>query len=136
MLWDIRRNQEILKPEPIAELDGHAGPVTFLHMDPYKIVTAGPEDVHVNIWEADTGTQTNSLLCDYSEEPGTSSGCSALAVDGCRIVTASYGQEQGLVRFRDFFQASCPVLQRESDHVSKFWGSQSYSDTESEEVAE
>ena len=44
MLWDIRRNQEPLKPEPIAEMDGHNGPVSYLHMDPYKIVTAGPED--------------------------------------------------------------------------------------------
>ncbi|PON35413.1 Guanine nucleotide-binding protein, beta subunit [Parasponia andersonii] len=132
MLWDMRRNQETLKPEPIAELDGHTGPVTYLHMDPYKIVTAGPEDVHINIWEADTGTQTNSLICEFPEEPSTSPGCSALAVDGCRIVTASYGQERGLVRFRDFFHASCPVFQREGDHVSKFWDSLSYSDSDTE----
>ena len=51
MLWDVRRNQESLKPEPIAELDGHCGQVTLLHMDPYKIVTGGPDNAYVNVWE-------------------------------------------------------------------------------------
>ncbi|EEF45018.1 conserved hypothetical protein [Ricinus communis] len=53
MLWDIRRNQATPKPEPIAKLDGHTGSVTLLQMDPYKIVTGGPEDLYINTWEAD-----------------------------------------------------------------------------------
>ncbi|KAL5564451.1 hypothetical protein UlMin_027615 [Ulmus minor] len=88
MLWDIRRNQEPLKPEPIAEMDGHDRLVSYLHMDSYKIVTAGLEDSYVNVWDVDTGTQTNAL--SGSSLPGTSSNCSGVAVDGCRIVTTHY----------------------------------------------
>lgn len=123
MLWDIRRNQEIVKPEPIAELDGHTGPVTFLHMDPYKIVTAGTEDYFVNVWEANTGTHANSLTCGFSEEQSGYSGCLAMAVDGCQIVTASYGEAEGVVRFRDFSDASRPIVKNEDDNASKFWSS-------------
>ncbi|CAK7323050.1 unnamed protein product [Dovyalis caffra] len=130
MLWDIRINQKTLKPEPVAELDGHTGPVTLLHMDPYKIVTGGPEDSYINVWEADTSTQTNSFICCPSEGASTSSGlgCSAMAVNGTRIVTASYGEEHGLLCFRDFFNATCPVSKSEDVHASKFWDSQSHSD--------
>ncbi|KAL5575637.1 hypothetical protein UlMin_017336 [Ulmus minor] len=56
MLWDIRRNQEPLKPEPIAKMDGHDGPVSYLHMDPCKIVTTSPKDSYINVWDVDTGT--------------------------------------------------------------------------------
>lgn len=119
MLWDIRRNQ----PEPIAELDGHCGPVTLLHMDPYKIVSGGPEDTWVNVWEVDTGAQTNSLSCCCTEKDGhgSRSGCGAMAVDGCRIATASYCEENGIVRFRDFNNGARPVMKLEDEQPSKFW---------------
>jgi F-box/WD-40 domain protein 7 len=55
-------------------------------------------------------------------------GCSAMAVNGTRIVTASYGEEHGLVCFRDFFNATCAVSKREDVLASKFWDPQSYSD--------
>ncbi|KAF2308997.1 hypothetical protein GH714_042445 [Hevea brasiliensis] len=129
LLWDIRRNQETLKPEPLAELDGHTGPVTQLHMDPYKIVTGGPEDLYINVWEAETGMQTNSFICCQSEDVGHSSRCTAMAVKGTQIVTTTYGEESGIVRFRDFFNASCPVLKHEDEHSSKFWDPQCYSDS-------
>lgn len=129
MTWDIRRSQDAVKPQPMAELDGHVGSVTQLHMDPYKIVTGGRDDLRVNIWETDTGMLANSLLCDYPEEADISTGCSAMAVSGCRIVTASYG-EPGLLQFRDFSNATCPVLKHEVQNDSKFWGPQCYSDTD------
>ncbi|KAK9272757.1 hypothetical protein L1049_003134 [Liquidambar formosana] len=132
MLWDIRRNQETLKPEPMAELEGHTGAVTLVHMDPYKIVTGGPEDIYLNVWEADTGAQTNSLTCCFPERSIFSSGCSAMAVNGCRIVTAGCGDEQGLVRFRDFTDATIPVSSYEEDEpTSKFWDPQTYCDSDS-----
>ncbi|KAI9118910.1 hypothetical protein K1719_009585 [Acacia pycnantha] len=121
LLWDIRRNQE----EPMAELDGHCGPVTLLHMDPYKIVTGGPRDPEVIVWEVDTGAQTNSLSCCCGEKEahGNRSGCGAIAVDGCRIASASYCEEMGILRFRDFSKASSPVMKLEDDQTSKFWDS-------------
>ncbi|KAF7819681.1 putative E3 ubiquitin ligase complex SCF subunit sconB [Senna tora] len=122
MLWDIRRNQA----EPIAELDGHCGPVTLLHMDPYKIVSGGHEDTYINVWEVDTGAQTNSLSCCCIEKDGhsNSSGCVAMAVDGSRIATASHCGENGIVRFRDFNNGSSPVMKLEDEeHSSKFWDS-------------
>ncbi|XP_071706208.1 histone acetyltransferase type B subunit 2-like isoform X2 [Rutidosis leptorrhynchoides] len=118
MLWDIRKITDTGEGDPMAELDGHIGPVTHLHMDPYKIVTGGREDPQVNIWEADNGNQTNVLSCTKDE-----SGCSAMAVDGFRIVTAGYNQD---LRFRDFSNAVSSVsFDDESfdDEVTglKFW---------------
>lgn len=136
MLWDIRRNQEISKPEPVIELDGHMGSVTLLYMDPYKIVTGSLGDSFVNAWETDTGKLTNSLLCNRPELGSTNIGCSAMAVNACRIVTASYGEIQGLVRFRDFSSATCPISEYNDDEgdVSKFWGTQSSSDSDESNV--
>ncbi|KAF4390746.1 hypothetical protein G4B88_015636 [Cannabis sativa] len=96
-----------------AELDGHRGPVNLLHMDQYKVVTAGRKDAGVNVWEANTGIQTNSLLCEYGDqgENAAPNGCSALAVSKTRIVTASYGHGYGLMRFRDFYQAFSPMFE-------------------------
>ena len=96
MLWDIRKSQGTLTPEPVIELDGHMGPVPLVHMDPYKIVTGGPEDDHISVWEVETGTQTNTWVCSSDEEPNSNSGCSAMAVNGCRFVTASCGKGMGL----------------------------------------
>lgn len=123
MLWDIRKSAGPGEADPMAELDGHTGPVTHLHMDPYKIVTGGPKDPHVNIWETDTGNQTNSLPCSSD-----GSVCLAMASDGFRIVTSAYNQEFSVINFRDFNNAVCSVpLNKEvtgSEEVigSKFWG--------------
>ncbi|KAI3793982.1 hypothetical protein L1987_36606 [Smallanthus sonchifolius] len=117
MLWDIRKNAGTGEAGPMAELDGHIGPVTHLHMDPYKIVTGGPEDTHVSIWAADTGNQTNFLSCS----PRDSSGCCAMAADGFRIVTTGYNQEYGALCFRDFNNAVCSGSLDEHVTGSKFW---------------
>ncbi|GMH05141.1 hypothetical protein Nepgr_006981 [Nepenthes gracilis] len=131
LLWDVRKSQEAMKPEPMSMLDGHNGPVTHVHMDPYKIVTGGPYDFYANIWDVETGLQTNSLICSDPERSNASCGCNAMAVDGCRIVTACSGEE-GLVRFRDFTNASCSVSSYEDELGSKFWSKTSYSDTDSD----
>ncbi|XP_007032462.2 PREDICTED: probable E3 ubiquitin ligase complex SCF subunit sconB [Theobroma cacao] len=131
MLWDIRRGQESSKPEAVAELDGHIGSVTLLHMDPYKIVTGGLGDSFVNAWETETGTKANSLLCNHPELGSANIRCSAMAVNACSIVTASYGESQGLVRFQDFSTATRPIVEYDNDqNVSKFWGTQSYNDSD------
>ncbi|PKI34445.1 hypothetical protein CRG98_045155 [Punica granatum] len=121
ILWDIRKNQAKAKTDPVAELDGHIGPVIHLHMDPQKIVTGTQKDVNINTWEAGTGNFTNSLTCCTPEEVGPCLGCSAIAVDGYRIVTAANGKEGGLLRFRDFKNASCPVSVHGDEQSSKFW---------------
>ncbi|KAK8335041.1 hypothetical protein V6Z12_A09G027800 [Gossypium hirsutum] len=135
LLWDIRRSQEASKPKAVTELDGHIGSVTLLHMDPYKIVTGGLGDNLVNAWEIDTGKQTNSLLCNRPELGNTNIGCSAMAVNACRIATTSYGESQGLVSFRDFSGAVRPTSSKCNDDeqeadVWKFWGTQTYSDSD------
>ncbi|XP_076939418.1 uncharacterized protein LOC143608125 [Bidens hawaiensis] len=117
LLWDIRKNTGSAEVEPMAELDGHVGPVTHLHMDPYKVVTGGPEDPHVSIWAADTGDQTNVLSCS----PHDTIGCASMAADGFRIVTAAYDQGFGVLRFRDFNNAVCSGLSDEQQTGSKFW---------------
>lgn len=130
LLWDIRKSQEGLKSAPIAEMEGHNGPVTRLHMDPYKIVTGGPDDFFTNVWEVESGVLINSLTCCPPELSSTRSRCNALAVDGCRIVTAC-SSENGLLRFRDFTNASCSVTSYEDAVSSKFWNSNSYGDSDS-----
>ncbi|KAK4417690.1 hypothetical protein Salat_2181700 [Sesamum alatum] len=134
LLWDTRRVSNTVKVEPSAELDGHVGPVKLLHMDLHKVVTGGPDDPLVNVWEADTGTRTNSLICSPQDRLAEGLGCSAMAVDGCRIVTASSeDQENAIVRFRDFRAATCHVSWNQSEAssaVSKFWGPHSDSDSE------
>ncbi|KAG7022229.1 hypothetical protein SDJN02_15959 [Cucurbita argyrosperma subsp. argyrosperma] len=126
-LWDVRRNQDALKPEPIAELDGHRGAVNFLHMDPYKIVTGCPDNVDVNVWEADSGAHANSLSCWFTESADSSTTLSSMAVNGCRVVTACYAEDLGLLRCRDYTNASRPIV-RHDEVVSKFWDSQCYDD--------
>ncbi|KAL5152959.1 TAF5-like RNA polymerase II p300/CBP-associated factor-associated factor subunit 5L [Glycine soja] len=129
MLWDVRRNQESLKPELIAELDGHCGQATLLHMDPYKIVTGGPDNAYVNVWEVDTGVLTNSLLCSLTD--GAGSGCDAMVVDGCRITTTSYSEDSGVLCFRDYnHDATNPVTKLENEPSSKFWISMSDDDSD------
>ncbi|KAJ9540567.1 hypothetical protein OSB04_027073 [Centaurea solstitialis] len=105
MLWDIRKSTGTGEAGPMAELDEHIGPVTHLHMDPYKIVTGGPRDPWVKIWQADTGKQTNMLIVSPLQK-----GCFGFAADGFRIVTADYNRinhnrEEGLLCFRDFSNA-------------------------------
>ncbi|XP_062106706.1 uncharacterized protein LOC133818042 [Humulus lupulus] len=135
MLWDVRRNHVRRNSEPIAELDGHHGPVNLLHMDQYKVVTAGRKDAAVNVWEATAGIQTNSLLCEYGDDENAApNGCSALAVDKTRIVTASYGHGNGLMRFRDFYQATYPMYEPDESLIaSKFWNSEFHSDNSDDE---
>lgn len=125
MLWDMRRCSETLKAEPVAELDGQVGPVTLLHMDQYKIVSGGPKDSYVDVWDSDTGKQTNSLICSSMDDLPSTSGCSAMAVNGCQIVTSTFNEEQGVLRYRDFNNATCHVLSDEDKPGLKFWGSQS-----------
>ncbi|OIW06706.1 hypothetical protein TanjilG_04100 [Lupinus angustifolius] len=125
MLWDIRRNQEHLKPEPIAELDGHCGPVTLLHMDAYKIVTGGCKDEYINVWETETGKQINSLVACDSVEYGAKIGCNGMAVKGSRIVTVVEKQTNSLISFRDFQSATNLVSNLGKEQQSKFWDSMS-----------
>ncbi|XP_047322463.1 dynein assembly factor with WDR repeat domains 1-like [Impatiens glandulifera] len=119
MIWDIRRSSETPKTQPIAELDGHYGPITQLHMDPYKVVTGTSTDLFVKVWDSATGVPTNSLICSTSSG---NHGCCAMAVDGCRIVTGVCEEEQGLLTYWDFGNATCPVSSRLGESDSKFWG--------------
>lgn len=121
-------NQDSVNPKPVTELDGHNGPVVHLFMDTYKIVTGTSDDVCINVWSTDNGKHTNSLICCSPEEVGCMDGCSAMAVNGCKIITAAHGEERGLLRYRDFANASCPVPKCEDPHTSKFWNAESYSD--------
>ncbi|XP_057447605.1 uncharacterized protein LOC130739346 isoform X2 [Lotus japonicus] len=121
MLWDIRRNQESAKPDPITELDGHDGPVTMLHMDSYKIVTGSAEMVRV--WGVDTGVQTMSLLSCLTQDYMGRSNFDAMAIDGCRAITACYCEDRGLLRFWDFNDATKPFTKIEDCPSSRFWDS-------------
>lgn len=120
MLWDIRKACEG-KSEPVAILGGHEGPISHLYMDPYKVVTGSRVDPLVRVWETNTGRFTNSFSCRTDNENEYETGCSVMAVDACRIVTANFGMEPEQVWLRDFSNAEVPVPSHEDDYDSKFW---------------
>lgn len=123
MLWDMRMSSAAAaEAEPVATLDGHVGRVAAIHADRYKVVTGGPDDLFVKVWEADTGAPTNSLECCCSSPPADAAvGLSAMAVDGARIVTGGYGEELQLLCFRDYSNSYVPMTDREQASSSKFW---------------
>ena len=129
MLWDMRTFSETVKTKPLGLLDGHIGPVKFLHMDRYKVVSGSPEDPFVNVWESDTGRQTNILACNPTGGLHSTTGCSAIAVNGCEIVTGSCTEGQGIIHYRNFNYATSQVLAEENEGGSKFWGPQHCSDS-------
>ncbi|KAK9107740.1 hypothetical protein Syun_023751 [Stephania yunnanensis] len=104
MLWDVRRSGA--KPEPVFEMEEHSGPVSSLHMDSYKIVTGSMKDSYCNVWDTSSGTFVNSLPVAIPHEPVVLSGCSAMAVSGSRIVTATCIDEYAQVYLRDFNNAT------------------------------
>lgn len=128
LIWDIRRGSETPNWQPIAELDGHYGPITHLHMDPYKVVTGTSNDLFVNVWDAATGVPTNSLICSTSGH-----GCCAMAVDGCRIATGVCDEEQGLLKYWDFGNATCSKQSQLGESDSKFWGPPSLTESDESE---
>ncbi|XP_056698063.1 uncharacterized protein [Spinacia oleracea] len=131
LLWDVRKSQDGFKSGPIAEMEGHNGPVTQVYMDPYKIVTGGPDDFFIKIWDVETGVFINSFICCPSEVSSSRMGCNAMAVDGCRIVTVCSG-ENGLLSYRDFTNASCSISSYNDAVSSKFWNKSSYNDSDSD----
>ncbi|XP_009757089.1 uncharacterized protein [Nicotiana sylvestris] len=132
MLWDVRRGGDIQKGEAVAELDGHKGNVNLLYMDPYKIVSGGLEDIEIHVWETGNGRRTCSLLSCLQCDSPPGFGCSAMAVDGCRIVTACNDEDHSALYFQDFNNAMVPISSDSGILESKFWGPQSQSDTEEE----
>ncbi|CAA6672761.1 unnamed protein product [Spirodela intermedia] len=110
MLWDVRMSSAAeAEAEPVATLDGHVGRVAAIHADRYKVVTGGPDDLFVKVWEADTGAPTNSLECCCSSPPAEAAvGLSAMA-------------EPQLLCFRDYSNSSVPMTDREQGSSSKFW---------------
>ncbi|GER49318.1 WD repeat-containing protein 5 homolog [Striga asiatica] len=96
LLWDIRRFSE-----PTVELSKHEGPVKLLHLDRHKIVTGGPYDSYIKVWETDTGEHLNSLISSGEDGKQNYTGCSTMAVDSIR--------GNSLLRFRDFMTATWRV---------------------------
>ncbi|XP_051140190.1 uncharacterized protein LOC127257773 [Andrographis paniculata] len=125
MLCDIRRVSDTLKAHPSVELHGHVGPVELLHMDSHKVVTGGPRDHYIKIWDTNSGARINSLPCSNSGGLRPDLGCLAMAVDGCRIVTAGSSGENQIANaslcYRNFSTATCLVPSDENAAFSKFW---------------
>eukprot|EP01018_Ginkgo_biloba_P010304 Gb_04066 [translate_table: standard] len=119
-LWDIRSRCE--NPEPMAVLENHSGPVKSIHIDSYKVVTGGPSDKSVYIWDAKTTDELLSLEC-AEEAILNDVRVGALAVNGARIVTGTCGELPGIIRFRDFSNCTVPLLtgNQNAENVLKFW---------------
>ncbi|KAM0848430.1 hypothetical protein ACQ4PT_054386 [Festuca glaucescens] len=129
LLWDIRKSQELANT--VAELHSD-GPVALLHLDPYKVVTGAPWDGQVHVWETRTGHLVNTLSCNNPVKSAGRSTLSAMAVDGCRIITTGSSTEGSLLHYQDFLRSSVPVASSGKE-VSKFWGPQEYDDEDSDD---
>ncbi|KAF9625503.1 hypothetical protein IFM89_023439 [Coptis chinensis] len=116
MLWDIRKSTE--NPKPVTEF-GHMAPVSHLHMDPYKVVTGTIMASDINIWDPNTGVLMNSLRSYKPEDPDYMGGCSAMAVSGCRIVTANTVGDVGYLCYKDYTHATSLISSPDADTNSK-----------------
>uniref|UniRef100_A0A0A9H729 Uncharacterized protein n=1 Tax=Arundo donax TaxID=35708 RepID=A0A0A9H729_ARUDO len=124
LLWDIRKSQEL--SNTVAELHSD-GPVTLLHLDPYKVVTGVPSDGQVHVWETRTGNLLNTLSCGEPPKSVGRSTMSAMAVDGCRIAMAGSSADGSFLHYRDFLESSVPVS-LPGKEVSRFWRPQQFGD--------
>ncbi|XP_002457213.1 katanin p80 WD40 repeat-containing subunit B1 [Sorghum bicolor] len=132
LLWDIRKAQEL--PNTVAEMQSN-GPVTLLHLDPYKVVTGVLSDGEVHVWKTQTGDLLNTL--GFGEPAGVRSTVSAMAVDGCRIAMAGRSPEGSVLHYRDFSTSSAPVsLPGKEKEVSRFWRPQQSEDSEDDSEEE
>ena len=129
LLWDIRKSQKLVNM--VAELHSD-GPVTLLHLDPYKVVTGAPWDGEVHVLETRTGHSVNTLSCNNPIKSARRRTLSAMAVDGCRIVTTGSSTEGSLLHYQDFLGSSVPVA-LPGEGISKFWGPQEYDDEDIED---
>ncbi|TVU21476.1 hypothetical protein EJB05_31112 [Eragrostis curvula] len=126
LLWDIRKSQEL--SNRVAELHSD-GPVKFLHLDSYKVVTGVPSDEEVHVWETRTGDLLNTLSCGGPVQSVGRSTVSAMAVNGCRIAMAGTSAEGSFVHYQDFLKSSVQVS-LPGREVSKFWRPQQSDDTD------
>lgn len=117
LLWDIRKSQEL--SNTVAELHSD-GPVTLLHLDPYKVVTGVASDGQVHVWETRTGNLLNTLSCGWPAKSAGRGTVSAMAVDGCKISMAGSSAESSFLHYRDFLKSSVPVS-LPGKEVSRFW---------------
>lgn len=129
LLWDIRKAQEL--PNTVAEMQSD-GPVTMLHLDPYKVVTGVASLGQVHVWETRTGSLLNALSCGEPSRSGGRGRVSAMAVDGCRIAMAGSSSEGSVVHYRDFMKSSAPVS-LPNKQISGFWRSQQFDDSDDSE---
>ncbi|XP_024536142.1 uncharacterized protein LOC9629616 [Selaginella moellendorffii] len=107
-LWDTRSNHQAL-----AELCGHDSPVHFLHLDDVKVVTAGPDDTVVNVWDSNHGT----LVSSFDQGSCTT----ALASQGPRLAIATSSSTTRLLSYRDFSNCTESTDQAAGSESSKFW---------------
>lgn len=85
------------------------------------MVTAGPSNQHVNVWDTCGGELLNSLDCRIPGEDILVLGVSAMSVDGCRIVTIACCSEMGVLYYRDFSNCMKPVSLENIETGTKFW---------------
>jgi len=96
------------------------GPVTLLHLDPYKVVTGVASHGQVHVWETQTGELLNTLSCGEPARSGGRITVSSMAVDGCRMVMAGSSPEGSVLHHRDFLRSSAP-LPSVVEEASRFW---------------
>jgi len=126
-LWDLRKSEEC--PEPWAVLGNHMGPVHCVHYDMYKVISGGPSDREVHVWNAETGDEISTLDCAVAASSSVNVGVSALVANGGKLVTGTCGEDPGVVRLQDFSNCVNPLVECDTEvsnkhsSTSKFWES-------------
>jgi WD40 repeat protein len=110
-------------------LGNHMGPVHCVHYDLYKVISGGPSDREVHVWNAETGDEISTLDCAVAASSSVNVGVSALVGNGGKLVTGTCGEDPGVVRLQDFSNCVNPLVECETEvsnkhsGTSKFWES-------------
>jgi WD40 repeat protein len=105
------------------------GPVHCVHYDLYKVISGGPSDREVHVWNAETGDEISTLDCAVAASSSVNVGVSALVANGGKLVTGTCGEDPGVVRLQDFSNCVNPLVECETEvsnrhsNTSKFWES-------------
>ncbi len=105
------------------------GPVHCVHYDLYKVISGGPSDHEVHVWNAETGDEISTLDCGVAASSSVNVGVSALVANGGKLVTGTCGEDPGVVRLQDFSNCVNPLVECETEvsnkhsSTSKFWES-------------
>eukprot|EP00898_Chlorokybus_atmophyticus_P007816 jgi/Chlat1/8035/Chrsp71S07512 len=115
-VWDMRMSTSGDKPHAVAIMAEHAGPVSSVHIDAYKVVTAMDKPCAKPLQVFTTSGENISRLGAFEVDgkefrlpPPLSAGVGAIAVQGTLLASGTSGLRPAVICTRDYAQASIVI---------------------------